>query len=594
MKQFWITFFGSIFGVVVGSVLALILVVFLIAGMLASAVAGSRTETTLPGNGTVLELDLRAERLDSPSRSPFAFTEPLSVVEIVQTLEHAESDRAVQGLFIRANEFGLSPGMAEEIRDAIADFRASGKFVITHAQGFEGTSVTAYYAVAGSDEIWLQDTANFTPAGLASEVLFLGGMFEQFNAEPQFEQFFEFKNAANVYTETGFTDAHREATLSYMNSIFDTSIADIAEDRNIAPDALRNVFETAPHSAEDAAERGLVDHLGHVIDAREAALARAGTGSQILGIEAYQATLNPWSNDPAIALIEGQGAIVTGTANASPLGGGGGIGSDSMSEAILEAANDASIRAILIRVDSPGGSAIASDQVWDAIGRAREAGKPVIISMASVAASGGYYLAAPADYVLAHATTITGSIGVLGGKVALEGTFEMVGLQSESVHVGGEYATAFSGQEAWTETQRAAYRAQMADTYADFTQRVADGRDLPLERVLEIARGRVWTGAQALDLGLIDEIGGFRDSVDAAKQLAGLAPEAGVRLVRFPREQTPLEAFSALFGISAETAETAARMNAVLDLPEVRAAFEARSQMGSGEIQLRSTAPQPD
>jgi protease-4 len=211
-----------------------------------------------------------------------------------------------------------------------------------------------------------------------------------------------------------------------------------------------------------------------------------------------------------------------------------------------------------------------------------------------VAASGGYYLAAPADYVLAHATTITGSIGVLGGKVALEGTFEMVGLQSESVHVGGEYATAFSGQEAWTETQRAAYRAQMADTYADFTQRVADGRDLPLERVLEIARGRVWTGAQALDLGLIDEIGGFRDAVDAAKQLAGLAPEAGVRLVRFPREQTPLEAFSALFGISAETAETAARMNAVLDLPEVRAALEARSQMGSGEIQLRSTAPQPD
>ena len=594
MKQFWITFFGSIFGVVVGSVLALVLAAFLIAGMLASAVAGSRTETTLPGNGAVLELDLRAPRLDSPSRSPFAFTEPLSVVEIVRTLEHAETDPGVEGIFIRANEFGLSPGMAEEIRNAIADFRAAGKFVITHAQGFEGTSVTAYFAVAGSDEIWLQDTANFTPAGLASEVLFLGGMFEQFNAVAQFEQFFEFKNAANVYTETGFTDAHREATLSYMNSIFDTAIAGIANDRGMTPEALRSVFETAPHSAETAAERGLVDHLGHVIEAREAALARAGSGGQMMPLATYHAMLNTWSNNPAIALIEGQGAIVTGTGDQSPFANGAGIGSDRMADAILEAANDANIRAILVRVDSPGGSAIASDQVWNAIERAQEAGKPVIISMASMAASGGYYLAAPADYILAHATTLTGSIGVLGGKVALEGTFEMVGLQSESVYVGGEYATAFSGQQAWTETQRAAYRAQMADTYEDFTQRVADGRDLPLERVLEIARGRVWTGAQALDLGLVDEIGGFRDAVDVARELAGMAPESEVRLVRFPREQTPLEAFSALFGMSAETAETAARMNALLELPEVRAALEARSQLGSGQAQLRTTAQPPN
>ncbi|SDM07174.1 signal peptide peptidase SppA [Maricaulis salignorans] len=594
MKQFWITFFGSIFGVVVGSVLTVVLAAFLIAGMLFSAAAGSRPEASTPGHGAVLELDLRAQRLDSPSRSPFAFAEPLSVVDMVRTLERAETDPGVAGIFIRANEFGLSPGMAEEVRNAIADFRASGKFVITHAQGFEGTSVTAYFAVAGSDEIWLQDTANFTPAGLASEVLFLGGMFEQFNADPQFEQFHEFKNAANVYTQTGFTDEHREATLSYMNSIFDTAIVEISRDRDILPDALRGLFETAPHSAEEALDLGLVDRLGHVIEAREAALARAGSGGHFLPIPEYRAMLSPRSNGPAIALIEGQGAIVTGSGDQGPFSNGAGIGSDIMSDAILEAANDASVRAILVRVDSPGGSAIASDQVWNAIERAQEAGKPVIISMASMAASGGYYLAAPADYILAHATTLTGSIGVLGGKVALEGTFEMVGLQSESVYVGGEYATAYSGQQSWTETQRDAFRAQMADTYEDFTQRVADGRDLPLERVLEIARGRVWTGAQALDLGLVDEIGGFRDAVDVARELAGLAPETNVRLVRFPREQTPFEAFSALFGMSAETAETAARMNALLELPEVRAAIEARSQMGSGQAQLRSTAQPPN
>lgn len=594
MKQFWITFFGSIFGVVVGSLLAVILAVFLVGGMFASLIAGSQTEPVLPGTGTVLELDLREARLDSPSGSPFAFTQPLSVVDIVQTLEHAETDPAVRGLFIRANEFGLAPGMAEEIRNAITDFRAAGKFVVTHAQGFEGTSVTGYFAVSGSDDLWLQDTATFTPAGLATEVLFLAGMFEQFDAEPQFEQFFEFKNAANVYTETGFTDAHREAALSYMNSIFDTAIAGISSDRNIDADTLRGIFESSPHSAEEAAEAHLVDHLGYVVEAREAALARAGTGSQMLDITAYRGVITPAQSGPAIALVEGQGAIVTGQADQSPFGSGDGIGSDAMSEAILAAADDTSVRAILIRVDSPGGSAIASDEVWHAIVRAREAGKPVVISMATYAASGGYYMAAPADYIVAHATTLTGSIGVLGGKVALGGTFALLGLNSESLSVGGEYATAFSGQQAWTETQREAFRSQMADTYADFTERVADGRDLPLERVLEIARGRVWTGAQALDLGLVDEIGGFRDAVDAAKQLAGIAPEQEVRLVRFPRQPTPLEAFSQLFGMSAETAETAARMNALMDMPEVRALLEARTQVQPGQMQLRTTEPQPN
>jgi protease-4 len=593
MKQFWITFFGSIFGVIIGSVLTVILVIFMIGGLVGAAMQGAQTETTLPQSGIVLELDLRSARIDSPSGSPFAFAETLSVVDLVRTLERAEADESVQGLFIRANEFGMSPAMAEEIRTAIADFRAAGKFVVTHAQGFEGTSVTGYFAVAGSDEIWLQDTASFTAAGLAAEVTFLGGLFERFDAVPQFEQFHEYKNAADTYTQTEFTEAHREATLSYMTSIYDTAVSEISGDRRLTDPQVRAVFETAPHTAESAAEQGLVDSLGHVVDAREAALTRAGELSQFVDIAQYHLEIGQWSNDPVVALIEGQGAIVTGSAEQGPFGGSEAIGSDVMSDAILAAANDNSVRAILIRIDSPGGSAIASDQVWDAIIRAQDAGKPVIVSMASVAASGGYYIAAPADYVLANATTITGSIGVLGGKVVLDGTFNLVGLNTERIAVGGEYATAFSSQVEWTETQRAAYRDQMANIYEDFTQRVADGRDLPLERVLEIARGRVWTGAQAIDIGLVDEIGGFRAAVEAAKELAGIEPESGVQLRRFPNELTPIEAFSAMFGLSAETAETAARLNALMELPEVRAAIEARETVGDGRAQLRSRAPQP-
>ncbi|MAK65047.1 MAG: signal peptide peptidase SppA, partial [Maricaulis sp.] len=375
---------------------------------------------------------------------------------------------------------------------------------------------------------------------------------------------------------------------------YDTAVASIAADRGFDADTVRGLFETAPHSAEEALDAGLVDHLGHVVEAREAALGQAGPGAEFITLSDYHAEAVPaWSNAPVIALIEGQGAIVTGSGQSGPFGGEEMIGGDFMAEAILDAANDPQVRAIVVRVDSPGGSAIASDQIWFAINRAREAGKPVVVTMASLAASGGYYIAAPADYVLAHATTLTGSIGVLGGKVVLDGTFDMVGLNVETVSVGGEYATAMSSAEAWTETQRAAYRAQMEQVYEDFTQRVADGRDLPLERVLEIARGRVWTGAQALDLGLVDEIGGFRDAVAVAKQLAGIAPESDVRLRRFPRERTPLEAFQEMFGVTADTAETAARLNALMELPEVQAALQARQASQQTGVQMRTTSQVP-
>ena len=595
MKQFWITFFGSIVGVVVGSLLTLVLGVFLIFAMIGALVEGAQTETALPQTAMVLELDLRDGRLDSPSRSPFGFSDPLSTVELVRTLERAESDDRVAGLFIRANEFGMSPGAAEELRGAIEDFRAAGKFVVTHAQGFEGTSVTGYFAVSGSDQIWLQDTTSFTAAGLASETMFLGGLFAHFDAVPQFEQFHEYKGAANTYTQSDFTEAHREATESFLGSIYDTAVLRIAEDRGLQADALRAMFESAPHTAEEAQSLGLIDQLGQVVEAREAVRARLDGEASFVEIAQYHAQAAPtWNNGPIIALIEGQGAIVTGTPTGSPFGGEEMIGGDFMSEAILAAADDNSVRAIVIRVDSPGGSAIASDQVWHAITRAREAGKPVIVSMASMAASGGYYIAAPADYVLAHETTLTGSIGVLGGKIVLEGTFDLVGLNAETIAVGGEYATAFSAQQEWTDSQRAAYRSQMSDIYDDFTQRVADGRDLPLERVLEIARGRIWTGAQALDLGLVDEIGGLRDAIGAARQFAGIDAEARIRLRRYPAQRSPMEAFQELFGVSAETAQSAARLNALMDMPEVRAALHARQEMNQPGMQMRSSTAVPN
>lgn len=593
MKQFFVTIFGSIIGVIIGSFLTLFLLFFGLVGLVASLGANAEEQTGLPAGRFVLEVDLRDGRLDQPSRSPFAFAEATSIVDMVRLLDRAERDDRVAGLFIRANEFGMTPAHAEEINRAIAAFRDSGRPVIVHSQGFMGTSITNYLAVSSADEIWLQDTASFSTSGLAGEVPFYGEAIERFEVDAEFIQFLEYKNAPNTYTESGFTPEHLESTLSYFGSIYDVSLANAAIGRNLDIAAFQSLIEASPHSAEAAAEAGLVDQLGHVAAARQAALERAGGNVSLTDIDDYRFSGVLAETGPRIALIEGQGAIITGPGIASPFGGDPIIGGDSMADAISNAAAAPGVQAILIRVDSPGGSSIASDQIWDAIRRAQDRGIPVVVSMGGAAASGGYYIAAPADHIIANATTITGSIGVYGGKISLGDTFGLVGVNFEEVTVGGEFASAYSANSPWTEEQRTAVESQLADIYDDFTQRVADGRDIDIETVREIARGRVWTGDQALENGLVDEIGGFMDAVAAARRLAGIEDSQTINLQRFPRERTPFEAFQELFGVSAEGAQSLAQLNALMRSPEVQALIEARQSTGVGnELRARTVQPQ--
>jgi len=593
MKQFFVTLFGSIIGVMIGSVLTLFILVFGLIGLVGAMGASAAEETGLPSGQIVLEVDLREARLDQPSRSPFAFAETTSTVDMVRLLNRASTDTRVAGLFIRANEYGMAPAQAEEINRAIAAFRASGRSVVVHSQGFSGTSVANYLAISSADEIWLQDTAGFSASGLAGEVPFYGGALERFEVDAEFIQFLEYKNSPNTYTQTGFTAEHREATLSYFNSIYDVAIENAATGRNLEAGAFRALIESSPHSAEAAAEAGLVDHLGHVAIARQAAIDRAGGNASFASIDDYRLSGVLAESGPRIALIEGQGGIITGGGVSSPFGGDPVIGADSMAEAISNAAAAPGVRAIILRVDSPGGSSIASDQIWDAIRRAQESGIPVVVTMGGAAASGGYYIAAPADYIIANATTITGSIGVYGGKISLGDTFGLVGVNFEEVSVGGEFASAYSANAPWTDEQRAAVEGQLADIYEDFTQRVADGREIDIETVRQIARGRVWTGEQALENGLVDEIGGFMEAIVAARELAGIEEGQSVNLQRFPRERTPFEAFQEFFGVSAEGAQSLAQLNALMNAPEFQALLEARQATGAGnELRSRNVQPQ--
>lgn len=650
MRQFVLT----LAGVFAGLVLFLVLVpIALISALSAtgSKDAEDRATGAVP-HEAVLWLDLREPMLDQGDPQSFSFAMAPSVLDVVEALTRAQSDDRIKGVFIRAPEFGIAPAQAEEIHEALMAMRAHGKFVIAHAQGFEGPSVTSYLAASAADEIWLQSTANFVATGLGAEAAFFGGVFEKIHAEPQFEQFYEYKNAANQYTEKGLTDPHREALTSLIDSLYDASIdriaagrarpafapadpkagakatngkpalielelpdaltpgdddaatddaADNSEARAHArasdPTLLRRLLESGPHSAEDAYAAGLVDRLGHVDEARDAALERAGSDAAFIEVGPYlKGAGRPYRKGrDVIALVAGQGVIVTGERDPSPFGGGDGFFSDTVADAILSAADDDNVKAIVFRVDSPGGSAIASDQVWHAVSVAQERGKPVVASFGQLAASGGYYVSTGADRIVALPSTITGSIGVLGGKIVFDGTYDLVGFNTEAVSVGGEYTLAYSSGQSFTPEQRAAFHDMLAEVYEDFTGKVADGRALDIERVREIARGRVWSGAQAMERGLVDEYGGLTRAVEIAKELADIKPETDVKLVRYPAAKSPFEALQELFGVSAEGAEALAVVKTLAETPEGRAALDAirtRDQMARGEAVL--LAPVPD
>jgi protease IV len=569
MKQFFLT----VLGVFTGLVLFLVVVPMVLIMM---AVASAGSKPSIPRN-TVLELDLRQGVSDSPSTNPLSFGgAALSVIEIVDGLAQAGDDEAVKAVLVRLPETGLSPAAADEVRQAIRRLRAKGKIVIAHSQGFmpAGASVSAYMVGASASELWMQESASFQMAGLATEEIFFGRAFEKYGVNAQFEQRHEYKNAVNAYTQSDFTAAHREATLAWVGSIYDTSIAAAAADRKMTPAALKTVVEAGPWTAEEARARGLITHLGEVEQAEAEAKRRAGRGAEIVEFGDYVDAkgAREGTGSDAIAIVYAEGPIMTGTGRGGdPFGGGSSIMSDDTAEAIYDAIEDKSVKAIVLRVSSPGGSPEASEQIAAAVRAAQRAGKPVVVSMGAYAASGGYWISAEADWIVAQPATLTGSIGVFGGKFVLADALGRFGVDVRGLSVGGEFADAYAISEPWTAEQRAKISQQMDRIYDDFITRVARGRDLPPARVREIARGRVWTGAQALGLGLVDQLGGLEEAIAKARQLAKIPNDARIRLKRFPAPMSPWEALSEAFGVSGEAARALVFLGGVAQDPQAQA-----------------------
>jgi protease-4 len=428
---------------------------------------------------------------------------------------------------------------------------------------------------AASDEFWMQPGAPFQATGIAVEDVFFKRLFDKYGVKPEFEQRYEYKNAVNGYLYDDFTAAHREADLSWMGSVYDSAIQAAAADRKTDPLALKTLIEAGPYDAEDARSKGLIDKLGQIREAEQAVLARAGGDAKLIDIGDYASNGNGGAGigNPVVAVVSAEGDIMTGRAGTSV--GSQAIDADDVADALYAAAQDQSVKAIVFRESSPGGSDTASEEILAAV-RAAKAVKPVVVSMGTYGASGGYWIASEASAIVAEPTTLTGSIGVFGGKIVYGPALARFGVDVRDLSVGGQYAGADSPAAEFTPAQRAAFAASIDRVYDGFIQRVAAGRHLTPDRVREIARGRVWTGAQAKALGLVDELGGFYQAVDRAKALAGLGNQE-VRLKPVTARRSPFEAIQHAFGMTESSIHTLSAAAELLNDPHARGLIDQLS-----------------
>ncbi|OBH08676.1 signal peptide peptidase SppA [Mycobacterium sp. E3247] len=503
-------------------------------------------------NGCVLELDLRSAPPEATGFDPLAiFTggRPMALRDAVAAIHRAAEDARVAGLIARVQLAASPPAAVQELREAITAFSAA-KPSLAWAETYPGT--LSYYLASAFGEVWMQPSGSVGLIGFASNATFLRDAFDKAGIEPQFVARGQYKSWANRFTEHGFTAAHREAVTRMLESLQEEVWRAIADSRKLDPATLDALADRAPLLRDDAVAAGLLDRIGF----RDEAYARIAemvgvkdvsddTDPPRLYLTRYAGAARPRLTPPkppvpgrrpkpTLAVITLDGMIVDGRGGPGFLPfGATTAGGDTMGAALREAAADESVSAIVLRVNSPGGTITASESIWREVTRARKRGKPVVASMGAVAASGGYYVSMGADVIIANPATVTGSIGVITGKLVIRDLLERLGVGSDTVRTNAN-ADAWSIDAPFTPEQQAHREAEADLFYADFVRRVAEARNLTAEAVDRVAQGRIWTGADALKHGLVDELGGFRTAVRRAKVLAGLDVDGEVRVVSYP------------------------------------------------------------
>lgn len=517
-------------------------------GGIVTLVVLSQGNKPTPPERIVLDIDWRKlPQETTPGGGPFGLglftSQQPSLSQTVAMLHRAARDPRVAGMVAILGDD--APGMAsvQELRDAVAAFRAAGKFAIAYTESFnEGAAgLQNYYLSTAFEKIWVQPSGDFGVVGLAAQVPFLKGALDRIGVRVEGGQRMEYKTAPNSLTQPGMTPAHRENLQQLLDGMFELVAADIAKARGVSAGDVRAVIDRAPLSAAEALEARLIDKTLYRDEARVEALVQAGDHADYFGLAAYAGLpRDSQASDETIALIVATGAIVSGDSDDGPLQGDAVLAVDKIVDAIEAAAQDANVKALVVRIDSPGGSYVASDTLRRALERAKAGGKPLIVSVGDVAASGGYFAALPADVIVAQSASITGSIGVFSMKPVLGDLLDSLGIRVETLTVGTNAAMS-SALTGFTPQQQALLDRQLDRIYGDFTAKVAAARKLDPARLDRAARGRVFTGAQAKAAGLIDEIGGLHEAILLAKTRASIDPKREVSVRRYPAERNPVE-----------------------------------------------------
>ncbi len=490
-------------------------------------------------SGTVLELDLDHGVVEEPisgALGRYTNRGALAVRDVTDALDRATGDHRVVGLVARIGNGHIGLGHAQELRDSIERFRAAGKRAVAFAETFgEGNlATTDYYLATAFDQIHLQPTGDVNVGGILARVPFIRGLLDRAGVIPDLDHRKEYKAAAYRFTEEGFTPPHEEATRAVLEDQFEQMVAGIAADRGMPPDRVRDLIDQAPLLAGEALAAGLVDGLSYRDEVYQSAVEG---GRRLMFTEAYlKRARRPHRRGARIALIYGTGSIHRGSSRFDPLSRSLSFGVDDVAAAFRAAIEDTKVQAIVFRVDSPGGSAVASEVIRRETARARDAGKPVVVSMANVAGSGGYWISATADRIVAQPGTVTGSIGVVAGKLAMRQAWQRVGVNWEEVHLG-QNATYAVPDDPFTDSERERLQTSLDSIYEEFKTVVAEGRSLDPAAVEEIAKGRIWTGAQAREFGLVDDLGGMDRALELARDLAGIPPERGLAVRVYPRRK---------------------------------------------------------
>ncbi len=551
-----------------------ILIAFVLVAIIALALFAENLSRPSVAQNSVLVLSISGELPDHAPEQPlaraFGVSQPQSFTSLLTQIRKAKVDSRVGAVLLDISFPGIGWGKADELRDAIADLRTSGKPVYAY---MEIGSNMEYYIATSAEKIFLPPSGDIYINGLAAEAMFYKGSLDKLGVEVDAIQIGpKYKSAPDRYTKKEMSDGQREVTNALLDEFFGRFTNAIATARKKTPEDVKALIDTAPFNATQAKANGLIDDAFYrdQIDAelkarlgyRDGDKLRTISGNKYREIPSDSLGLN---NGEKVAVIYASGAINSGSSGSGPLSGEM-VGSDTVVAAVNDAAADNSIKAIVLRVDSGGGSALASDLMWHALENAK-AKKPVVVSMGDVAASGGYYIAANANKIVAEPSTITGSIGIFVFKPNIKGFYDWIGVSNEYT-MRGKNAGIFRATEKWTAEERAKMESQISGVYYDsFIPKVATGRNMTAEQANTLGQGRVWTGTQAKANGLIDEFGGLEKAIEIAKQLAELPADKDVKRIVLP---APKPLFEELFGSEASitTSEQQAQEALLLSLPE--------------------------